>query len=348
MRTSPLLLLLAVPAALLLLSGCATQGLSESERNRLVGKTFVVTGASSGIGRGVALQLGRSGANVVLAARRTKALESLAREIVVAGGTPLVVTTDISRTEDMQHLLNATLERFGRIDGWINNAAVMATGRFEDIPLEDHQRLLDVNLKGTLTGSYLAMRQFRKQGEGVLINVASIDSEVPHTYQASYSASKAGVLSLGRVLNQELRLNEERGIHVVTVMPWAIDTPIWDHAANYTGHQPQMPTMDGPEKPVNAIVRATLYPRREITVGYKAKLAYWSHRLTPDLSDVFSRHAVQKGQVDMNPPVPPTSGNLHVPVETGQGVSGGIRERMREQSEHSKEPQQQPQPGAAQ
>jgi short-subunit dehydrogenase len=331
MQTPPLFLLLAVPAALLLLPTGATQGITDRERNRLAGRTFVVTGASSGIGRGVALQLGRSGANVVIAARRTQALESLAREIRVAGGTPLVVTTDISSNADMQNLLDAALHRFGRIDGWINNASVMATGDFASVPLEDHQRVLDVNLKGTLTGSYLAMRQFKTQGNGVLINVASIDSEVPHTYQAAYSASKAGVLSLGRVLNQELRLNRQRDIHVVTVMPWAIDTPIWDHAANYTEHQAQMPTMDGPEKPVNAIVRALVRPRKEITVGYKAKLAYWSHRLTPEVSDVMSRHAVQKAQVDINPPVPSTPGNLHTPVEQGQSVSGGIRQRMHQQ-----------------
>lgn len=335
MHKRPLLLLLALPAALLLLSGCATQKLSEGERSRLAGKTFVVTGASSGIGRGVALQLGRSGANVVIAARRTHALESLAREIVVAGGKPHVVTADVSNTADMQQLMDAALKRFGRIDGWINNAAVMATGRFEDIPLEDHQRLLDVNLKGCLTGSYLAMKQFRKQGYGVLINVASIDSEVPHTYQASYAATKAAILSLGRVLNQELRLGDDEQIHVVTVMPWAIDTPLWDHAANYTGHQAQLPALDGPEKPIEAIVRATLYPKTEITVGYKAKLAYWGHRLAPDISDVFSRHAVQKGQVDMNPTLPMTPGNLHTPVESGQGVSGGIRERMQRQKNAS-------------
>ena len=331
MRTPPLLLLLALPAALLLLSRRATSGLNANERKRLAGKTYIVTGASSGIGRGVALQLGRSGANVVIAARRTRALESLAREITVAGGTALVVTTDVANTADMHHLLRATLERFGRVDGWINNAAVMATGRFEEIPLEDHQRVLDTNLKGTLTGSYLAIEQFRTQGYGVLINVASIDSEVPHTCQASYSASKAGVLSLGRVLNQELRLNNQRGISVVTVMPWAIDTPLWDHAANYTGHQAQLPTLDGPEKPVNAIVRATLYPSAEITVGYKGKLAYWGHRLAPTPSDLFSRHAVQKGQVDLNPRVPDTSGNVHTPADKGQGISGGIRERIHQQ-----------------
>lgn len=331
MQMRLLLMAAAIPAALLLLSGCATKPLNDDERGRLAGKTFIVTGASSGIGRGVALQLGRSGANVVVAARRTGALESLASEISVAGGTPLVITADVSNAVDMHKLRESTISRFGRIDGWINNAGVMATGRFEDIPLEDHQRLLDINLKGTVIGSYLAMQQFKSQGYGVLINVASIDSEVPHTYQASYSASKAGVLSLGRVLNQELRLHDERNISVVTVMPWAIDTPLWDHGANYTGHQAQLPTLDGPEKPVNAIVRAALYPKREITVGYKAGIAYWGHRLAPDVSDLFSRHAVKKGQVEINPVTPPTSGNLHTPLDKGQGVSGGIRERMQQQ-----------------
>lgn len=335
MDTRKLLLLLALPAAFLLLSGCATRELSQGDRALLTGKTFVITGASSGIGRGVALEFGRSGANVVLAARRTQALESLAQEIRAAGGTALVVTTDVADIEQMRSLAQAAVARFGRIDGWVNNAGVVAIGRFEDIPLEDHQRLLDINLKGTVTGSYLAIKLFRAQGEGVLINVASVDSEVPHTYQASYSASKAGVLSLGRVLNQELRLNGERGIRVVSVLPWALDTPLWDHAAVYTGHQAQMPTMDGPEKAINAIVRAAVYPKDEITVGYKAKLAYWGHRLAPDLSEYLSARAIQKGEVDMTPPAAATPGNLYTPVEAGQGVSGGIRKRIEQQREPS-------------
>lgn len=333
MKTPGLLLLLTLPAALLLLSGRTTRPLGERDRAKIAQKTFVVTGASSGIGRGVALELGRSGANVVLAARRTEALESLALEIRSAGGTALVVTTDVSDVEQMRALLHAAITRFGRIDGWINNAGVVAIGKFEDIPLEDHQRVLDINLKGTVIGSHLAMKTFRAQGCGVLINVASVDSEVPHTYQATYSASKAGVLSLGRVLNREIRLNKERGIRVVSVLPWALDTPLWDHVAVYSGHQAQLPTLDGPEKAVNAIVRASLYPKDEITVGYKAKLAYWNHRLAADLNEYLSAHAIQKLEVDANPPAAPTSGNLHTPVAAGRSVCGGIRQRLDQQRE---------------
>lgn len=330
-RAWPLLVL--IPAALMLLSGCTTGELRNEERARLAGKTFIVTGASSGIGRGVALELGRAGATVVVVARRTGALESLAREIRASGGQALVVTADVTQVDQMKDLAQTTVARFGKIDGWINSAGVIAIGRFEDIPLEDHLRMLDVNLKGVVTNSHLALRQFRSQGSGVLINVASVDGEIPHTWHATYSASKAGVIMLGKVLNEELRLDEQDAIHVVTVLPWAVDTPLWDHAGNYTGHVAQLPTMDGPEKVVNAIVRATLEPEDEIKVGYKAGLAYWSHRLFPGVTARLTAHAIDEAEVRMNPPAARTSGNLHQPVEQGQGVSGGIRERMEHQTQ---------------
>lgn len=324
MRAWPLLLL--VPAAALLLSRSNAR---PAPRATLAGKTFVITGASSGVGRGTALALASAGANVAIAARRTDALEELAQEIQDLGGTPLVVTTDVSDVAQMQALAQQTLERFSVIDGWINNAGIASIGRFEDVPLEDHLRLLDVNLKGVVTGSYLALGQFRIQGHGTLVNVGSVDSEIPHAYQASYSASKAGVLMLGRVLNEELRLKRQPGVHVSTVMPWALDTPLWDHVANYSGHAARMPTMDDPQKVVNAIIQTLLSPRKEIAVGYKAKLAYYSHRVTPGLNERLSGLAIKKAEVEMNPAMPDTSGSFHEPVEVGQSVDGGIRERLR-------------------
>ncbi|WP_040261759.1 SDR family NAD(P)-dependent oxidoreductase [Pseudomonas massiliensis] len=322
-------LLLAVPAAAVLMSRRVTRPLSLSERSRLAGKTFVITGASSGLGRGVALELGRSGARVVLAARRAEALESLVSQIEGEGGQAVMVPTDVTDTTQMQHLLETAVGAFGAIDGWINNAGVAVIGRFDEIPLEDQHRLLDTNLKAMVTGSYLAMRQFEAQGYGNLINVGSVDSEVPHAYQAAYSASKAGVSMLGRVLNEELRLRRQRLIQVSTVLPWALDTPLWDHVGNYTGHQTRIPTMDPAAKAVVAVVRAYLQPQQEITVGYKAKLAYWSHRLTPGLNERLSGLILEKAEIEMHPAATPTSGTLHRPVEQGQGVDGGIRERMK-------------------
>ncbi|HEY0372916.1 MAG TPA: SDR family NAD(P)-dependent oxidoreductase, partial [Thermoanaerobaculia bacterium] len=264
-------------AALLIiqLTGCAT--LRPSDEQSLAGKTFVVTGASSGFGRGVALKLGAHRANVVLAARRTDLLEEVASQIRAAGGNAVAVTTDVSRPEDIERLAATAVERFGRIDVWINDVGVGAIGRFWEIPIADHSRLVDVNLKSVIYGSHAALRQFAKQGAGTLVNIGSIDSEVPLAYQGSYSATKAAVLSLGRVLNEELRLSRKANIHVATVMPWAVDTPWWTHAANYSGGTPRMAAMDDPEKIVNAIIWVSLHPREELAVGWKAKASYASH-----------------------------------------------------------------------
>ena len=336
-RVLPLLLLLAA----LQLSGCATSGrLRPRDVQSIAGKTFVITGASSGFGRGVAVKLASHGANVVLAARRTELLEEVAAEASAAGGTPLVVTTDVSKPEDIQKLAAATIARFGRIDVWINNAGVGAIGRFEDIPIEDHSRLIDINLKGVIYGSHAAMRQFRAQGGGTLVNIGSIDSEVPLAYQGSYSASKAGVLSLGRVLNEEIRLSGVKTIKVATVMPWAADTPWWPHAANYSGGTPRMAAMDDPQKVVNAIVWVSLHPREELSVGWKAKASYVSHRIFPDLTERISANIAHKWQIETAPPAPPTAGTLHEPMQSGRTVDGGVRERMKKEDAARKRKQQ--------
>ena len=329
--------MLALAAASLLLGACATPRIGTRDEASLAGKTFVVTGASSGFGRGVAVRLARGHANVVLAARRTELLEEVAGEARAAGGTPLVVTTDVADAGQVQRLADAAVARFGRIDVWINNAGVGVIGRFWDIPVEDQSRMIDINLKGVIYGSHAALRQFRAQGAGTLVNIGSVDSEVPLAYQASYAASKAGVLSLGRSLNEEIRLNGPRTIRVATVMPWAADTPWWPHAANYSGGTPRMAAMDDPQMVVEAIVWVSLHPREELPVGWKAQGAYTSHHIMPDLTERISANIIHKKQIETAPPAPPTSGTLHQPMQAGRGVDGGVRERMRREDEARKE-----------
>ena len=315
---------------LFLLGACAT-ALPPDDARLVAGKTYVVTGASSGFGRGVALQLGAMRANVVLAARRTAVLEEVAAQVAAAGGTPLVVTTDVANAGDVRRLAEATLARFGRIDVWINNAGVGAIGRFDAVPLEDHARIVDVNLKGVMYGSHVALRQFRLQGQGTLVNIGSVESEVPLAYQASYAATKAAVLSLGRALREELRLSNQPGIRITTVLPWAADTPFFNHAANYTGRAPRMAMMDDPAKVVDAIVRASVHPREEVLAGWKARGGYWAHRLAPDLTERISANVAHAEQFEKAGPAQDGSNAVHEPAPSTPattGVDGGIRARM--------------------
>jgi short-subunit dehydrogenase len=316
---------------------CSTTKLGKSGQRKISGKTFVIIGASSGFGKGVALQLGQYHANVVLAARRTELLEDVAKQVTAAGGTALVVTTDISKQEDVEKLAAAAIAKYGQVDVWINDVGVGAIGRFWDIPLDDHARLIDVNLKGIINGSYTATHLFIKQKAGTLINLGSIDSEVPLAYQGSYAASKAGVRSLGESLNQELRLAHYNDIKVVTIEPWAVDTPWWRHAANYSGGTPRMAAMDGPEKVVNAIIWSSLHRRKEVQVGWKAKFSYVFHHMMPHFSERFTANVAHKYQIENAPPAPNTDGSLFKPMPTGTGIDDGVRARMKREKEQQKQ-----------
>ncbi|WP_330970629.1 SDR family oxidoreductase, partial [Lysobacter sp. A3-1-A15] len=126
----------------------------------------------------------------MLSARRGHLLEQLAHEC----GNAIAVTTDVADPHDVDKLAKAALAKFNRIDVWINNAGVAAIGRFEDIPLRDHQRVLQTNLGGTINGSHVAMRHFRRRQSGTLINIASMLGRTPSPYYATYCATKYGVL----------------------------------------------------------------------------------------------------------------------------------------------------------
>jgi len=321
-----------VTLACLVLVGCAVPArLGENDRARVAGRTFVVTGASSGLGRGAAIRLAEYGGNVVLAARRAAVLEQLADQLRAAGGQALVVPTDVSRPEEVQHLAAMAMSRFGRIDAWINDAAVAAIGPFEQVPVEDHARVVDVNLKGTLFGSYAALRQFRRQGFGTLVNVASVEGRIPLAYHASYAATKAAILALDAALIQELRIRGSTGIQVASVLPWALDTPFWDHAANYSGGTPRIASMDDPAPTVNAVVWAAIHPAKEVAPGFKAQAALLGDQLWPGLAERLAAGVVHRSQIETAPPAPPTSGSLYIPLAIGTTVEGGARARMAEE-----------------
>lgn len=177
------------------------------------------------------------------------------------------------------------------------------------------------------------MRIFRSQGRGTIVNVGSVAGSVPLAYQVSYAATKAGILALGRALDQEIRLSGVEAIGVATILPWAADTPIRTHAANYSGHAPRMPAMDDPQKVVDAIVLASLRPQREIAVGWKAQAASTAHRLLPGLSERIAADVAHEEIMEKGSPVPSSSGTLHEPMPEGTGVEGGARERMAREDE---------------
>ncbi|WP_372619686.1 SDR family NAD(P)-dependent oxidoreductase [Falsiroseomonas sp.] len=314
-----LAILLLLPAA------CAMPAVYESDRAAVAGRSWVVTGASSGIGRGVAERVGALGGNVVLAARRGEALEAVARLIRANGGEALVVPTDVGSAEAVEALAEAAWRRFGRVDVWFNNAGVIPIGRFAEVPLADHIRTVDVNLGSVIRGSHAALRRFRVQGGGTLVNMASVVGRVPVAYYASYAASKHGIIGLDAALREEMRLAGLDSIRIVTILPWAVDTPVWGNAAVYTGRQPTMPLMDEARAVADAIVWAAVNaPPGEFPVGPKAGAAVLGAQLAPGLVTRLASGLVHR-TLQRAPPAPDRPGNLFQPSPEPSRVEGGYQ-----------------------
>jgi short-subunit dehydrogenase len=277
-------------------------------------RVVVITGASSGVGHAAAVAFAQTRAAVVLAARSAEVLASVADACRTAGGTALAVPTDVSDPDQVAQLARAALAQFGRIDVWVNNAGVAALGRFEEIPLRDHAQVIQTDLLGTIYGSALALRQFRAQGGGTLINIASALGEIPAPYYASYVAAKHGIVGLGAALRQELAENHETDIHVCTVLPMAMETPFFAHAANYTGHEATpIPPVYDPQDAVEVILRLAEKPEAEVIVGGAGKVAAAFHAVAAGVTEKLMGAEVQQVQMQAPPPAPPTSGNLYTP-----------------------------------
>lgn len=259
----------------------------------LAGRTIVVVGASSGIGRAVALRAAAAGASIVVFSRRADALDDLARRIRERGGRAHAVPGDVGSTDDLERLAGEAEQMFGPIDVWVGNAGVATIGPFWEAPLDEHLRIVDTNLAGVMRGMHVALRRFVARGSGVIVNTASVESVVPLASQAAYAATKAGVLSLTRAVRQELRLAGVDGVAVTAVLPWAVRTPFWRHAGNHAGRALRLPLMDEPEVVADAILRAAVVPRERVAVGWKARAALAGYRIAPGLTARLAADLVQ-------------------------------------------------------
>ncbi|HLH07623.1 MAG TPA: SDR family oxidoreductase [Terriglobales bacterium] len=292
----------------------------------LAGKVVVITGASSGFGRGAAMKFAGAGANVVAASRRKRVLKELERQCKDLEGRIVVVETDVSQQKDVEKLCSKALSEFGRIDIWINNAGVGTVGHFEEVPLQEHEQVIRTNLLGTVYGSYFALREFRQRGKGILINMSSFAGKIGSPYLSSYSASKFGVRGLDMALRQELEQNDEVGIHVCTVMPASFDTPFFEHSGSHLGKEVQpIPPVYDPQKVINTIFELAQDPRDEVAVGTMGKVGSAQYRLAPKLTEKIMGKNTHRSQMKAAS-ARNSSGSVFEPMSSGTDVYGGWRE----------------------
>jgi short-subunit dehydrogenase len=285
------------------------------------GKVVVITGASSGIGKATALALARSGARLVLGARRERQLEDTAASCRTAGASVATLLTDVSDEEQVQALAARAIAEFGQIDVWINNAGVDAFGKFEDIPTVDLERVIQVNLLGTVYGAKAALRHFRERRSGVLINNASMVGACPTPFHGAYVATKFAIRGLTHSLRQEVL--DIPGVQVCVVSPASIDTPLWQRAANYSGRKikPIDPVYP-PEQVADVIMDLVRNPQPEVFAGAAGWMLAEQYAAAPDLTETVMATFVRQS-LFQDDPAEPTDGALFQPEDGNGGTSGG-------------------------
>jgi NAD(P)-dependent dehydrogenase (short-subunit alcohol dehydrogenase family) len=280
----------------------------------MTSRVVVLTGASSGIGRAAALAFAARGDILVLAARGAAGLDAVAAR---CGGDPLVVPTDVTQASEVDALAEAAVTRFGRIDVWVDTAAVMAYGKFEDLPPGVFDRVVTTDLLGPANVARAALRRFRTQGRGTLILCGSLLGHVAVPYMSAYATAKWGLRGLTRTLRQETR--DAPDIHVCSLAPGSVDTPIYTSAANYAGFVGRPPPpVDSADRMARAIVRLADRPRSERSVGATNRLIEFGFGALPPVYDALVTPMIKTFGLARRP-AGPTTGNVFTPGRRAEG-----------------------------
>ncbi len=248
-------------------------------------RVVLITGASSGIGRSVALKLAEPGTALVLAARALAPLERVARQCRAQGAQTLVRSVDVTDAGRVGELFQAAEQAYTRVDEVVHCAAVLAYGRFEDVPADVWETAVNTTLGGSAKVARAALTSFAGR-RGNLVFVGSVVGKIAVPTMSSYVTAKWGLHGLVRTLQIEARTTPD--IHISLVSPGGVDTPIYRLAGTYLNrHGSPPPPAVTPDRVADAVIACLRHPRRENNVGIANPLIVLGFRLFPALYDAL-------------------------------------------------------------
>jgi short-subunit dehydrogenase len=256
------------------------------------GTVVVVTGASSGLGRLLALRFAREGAHAVaLVARRQDLLEGVAKEVAAAGAQPLVVPCDVADRAAVFAAAETIVAKLGTVDVLVNNAGYGRHRRFLEWDLDDMERMLRVNFLGTLYWTKALLPRMVERRRGWLVFMASVGGKLGVPEESAYAASKFAMVGLAEALSLEV---EEVGVHVLTVCPGAIRTDFF--GAEELERMPPVAkrSMIEPEPVIDAVIQGLRRGAHEVTIPRGIGIAYVVRAIAPG----FMRRSTKRVTLD--------------------------------------------------
>jgi short-subunit dehydrogenase len=261
-------------------------------------QVIVITGASSGIGRELALQLARQGAFLALASRHSEKLSQLARECKQLNGRALSIPTDVSRQQDCAALIQKTVDTYQHIDILINNAGLTMYGNFEDVTdIELFETLMRVNYLGSVYCTYYAL-PYLKQSHGRIVGISSLTGKNGVPTRTGYAASKHAMAGFFDSLRIELAGS---GVTVTMIYPGFVATEMRERALGPDGkpigksHLNESNVMSV-ERCARMILSAAEKRKRELNIGFKGKIGPWVKLIAPGLADRIAQKSIITGR----------------------------------------------------
>ena len=285
-------------------------------------EVVVVTGASAGVGRAVAVAFGRRGARVALLARGRDGLDAAAKEIEQAGGTALVLPTDVADPEQVEAAAAAAEDTFGPIDVWVNDAMTTVFAEFGDVNPDEFRRATEVTYLGTVWGTRAALRRMVPRDRGVVVEVGSALAYRGIPLQAPYCGAKHAIKGFTESVRCELRHNGSR-VRVTMVQLPGLNTPQFDHCRTRVPGEPRpVPPVYQPEVAARAVVWAAHHRRRELYVGASTALTVAANKTVPGLVERYLARTNYDAQQADHPVDPNRRDNLFEPVPGDAGAHG--------------------------
>lgn len=292
-------------------------------------ETVVVTGASAGLGRAIACEFAKHGAQIGLIARGKEGLESAKKDIEAAGGTALALPADVADAAAIETAATAVEERFGPIDIWINNAMVSVFSPVKEMQPYEYKRVTEVTYLGVVNGTLAALRRMLPRDAGTIVQIGSALAYRSIPLQSAYCAAKHAIVGFTDSLRCEL-IHDKSKISLSVVHMPALNTPqfAWVKSRLKNKAQPVPPIFE-PEVGARAVYWAAHHDRAELYVGRSTVEAIVGNKIAPRLLDRYLGHTGYDSQQTSEPEDPNRRDNLWMPVDANEdfGAHGSFDSR---------------------